>query len=157
LIDFGLSVPFEKEKKREKEKTTSSSSSKRVKKFYGTILYASVNAHNGDAQSYRDDLEALIYVLAYFMNGGLPWDEGRKLDADTAARTKKAVVDSIVAGESSEGSATLVRSDSAAMITELLTNCRALSFNERPDYAWCQAELVKAHTATTGRKTIIED
>jgi len=157
LIDFGLSVPFEKEKKREKEKTTSNSSSIWGTKFYGTILYASVNAHNGDAQSYRDDLEALIYVLAYFMNGGLPWDEGGKMDADIAARKKKAVVDSIVAGESPEGSASLVRSDSGVVITELLTHCRALSFDDRPDYAWCQAELVKAYTAATGREELMED
>ena len=157
LIDFGLSVPFEKEKKREKEESTSSCSSIRGKKFYGTILFASVNALYGDAQSYRDDLEALIYVLAYFMNGGLPWDEGRKLDADITAKTKKWVVDNIVAGESSEGSASLVRLDSGAVITELLTHCRALSFDERPDYAWCQAELVKAYIAATGREEIIED
>ncbi|OEU12173.1 kinase-like protein [Fragilariopsis cylindrus CCMP1102] len=145
LIDFGLS------------ESTSSSSSIRGKKFFGTILYASVNAHNGDAQSYRDDLEALIYVLANFMNGGLPWYEGRELDADITARTKKTVVDNIVAGESSEGLASLVRSDSGTVITELLTHCRALSFDERPDYAWCQAELVKAYTAATGREEIIED
>lgn len=65
--------------------------------FFGTVLYASMTAHRGEAQSYRDDLEALIYVFAWMLNGGLPW--GDCSDPDTVLTMKRMCVESLVAGE----------------------------------------------------------
>ena len=67
LLDFGLS-----------RKYRSSSTLKHYpliqrKKLTGTARYASVNALNGITQSRRDDLEAIGYVLMYFLLGRLPW------------------------------------------------------------------------------------
>lgn len=43
------------------------------KTLTGTASYASVHAHQGEELSRRDDLEALGYVLVYFLNGTLMW------------------------------------------------------------------------------------
>lgn len=42
-------------------------------KFLGTSRYASINAHKGVTQSYKDDMESLGYLLVYFYKGKLPW------------------------------------------------------------------------------------
>jgi serine/threonine protein kinase len=76
LLDFGLS-----------KKYRSSSTLKHYplikrKKLTGTARYASVNALKGITQSRRDDLEAIGYVLMYFLIGRLPWQGMVNKDKD---------------------------------------------------------------------------
>ncbi|KAH9916516.1 kinase-like protein [Fomitopsis serialis] len=49
----------------------------------GTCLFASINTHLGVECSRRDDLEALAYMLIYFMRGTLPWRKIKDPDATT--------------------------------------------------------------------------
>ena len=65
IIDFGLSKYFVEEGKHVPFKDDA--------KFVGTPRYASLNAHLGNRQSRRDDLESIFYLIVYFVKGELPW------------------------------------------------------------------------------------
>lgn len=67
LLDFGLA------KKYRSSRTLKHNPLTNKKKLTGTARYASINALKGLEQSRRDDLEALGYVVLYFLRGNLPW------------------------------------------------------------------------------------
>ena len=67
LLDFGLA------KKYRSSTTLKHYPMIKKKNLTGTARYASINALNGLSQSRRDDLEAVGYVLLYFLRGKLPW------------------------------------------------------------------------------------
>ncbi|PHH76039.1 hypothetical protein CDD82_4157 [Ophiocordyceps australis] len=60
IIDFGLAVKH-------------AAAPKKGGTTLGTRRYASLAAHKGEEQTYGSDLEALGYVLMYFLLGKLPW------------------------------------------------------------------------------------
>ena len=67
ILDFGLA------KKYRSSRTLEHYAVVKSKNLVGTARYASINALNGLTQSRRDDLEAIGYVLMYFLRGRLPW------------------------------------------------------------------------------------
>jgi serine/threonine protein kinase len=67
ILDFGLA------KKYRSSRTMEHYSLKQKSRMTGTARYASINALKGYDQSRRDDLEAVGYVLLYFLRGNLPW------------------------------------------------------------------------------------
>lgn len=66
-IDFGLA------KRYRDPKTNQHVPYRQHRNLTGTARYASVNAHLGIEQGRKDDLEAIGYVLLYFLKGQLPW------------------------------------------------------------------------------------
>lgn len=126
IIDFGLS------KRYRDPKTGEHIPYKDGKQLTGTARYASVNTHLGIEQSRRDDLEAIGYMLLYFLKGSLPWQglNGRnKDDKYNRIKDKKVAttVEQLTAGVPEE-----------AVFTDYLMYCRNLRFDEKPDYQYCR-------------------
>ena len=66
LIDFGLSKIINNNEKK-------NILQKKEKIIMGTMRYISMNAHLGNEQTKKDDLESLAYIVVYFIKGELPW------------------------------------------------------------------------------------
>ncbi|XP_055333795.1 synaptopodin-like isoform X2 [Paramacrobiotus metropolitanus] len=94
----------------------------------GTPRYMSVSAHNGNALSYRDDLESLAYVLVYFLKGRLPWQGIHEKDTSK----KSAIIKARKAEEAAES----ICSNCPDEFAQLLRYSRALKFYEEPDYVY---------------------
>lgn len=104
--------------------------------FNGTPLYASLNVHSGKKASFRDDLEALGYVLAELLiqlNSGdpskqLPWSHGKS--DDDIWSIKKAFVEN----ENSEFYAQLGNDKTRRLFLEYMNIVRGYRFKKMPDY-----------------------
>merc|ERR1712179_251648 len=127
IIDFGLA------KKYRDPKTHQHIPYREDKNLTGTARYASVNTHLGVEQSRRDDLEAIGYVLMYFLRGSLPW-QGLK------AVSKRDKYEKICRTKVDTKPETLCRHFPAEFAT-YLNYCRGLRFEDRPDYAYLRRIL----------------
>lgn len=119
LLDFGLSNYFMKDGKHIPYKDDAC--------FRGTHRYASINSHKKIEQSRRDDLEALIHVLIYFLKGGLPWQNLKLSETRNRRKAVAKVKRSISIEELTDGIAPVFR--------DLLTEVRSLEYTQIPDYS----------------------
>ncbi|KAK2584772.1 hypothetical protein KPH14_007096 [Odynerus spinipes] len=122
IIDFGLA------KKYRDGRTHKHILYRENKNLTGTARYASINTHLGIEQSRRDDLESLGYVLMYFNRGSLPW-QGLK------AATKRQKYERISEKKMSTPIEELCKGYPVEF-GSYLKYCRALRFEERPDYSY---------------------
>jgi casein kinase 1 len=122
IIDFGLV------KKYRDPKTHQHIPYAEHKNLTGTARYASVNTHLGIEQSRRDDLEALGFVLLYFLRGSLPW-QGLKTP------TKKLRYEAISQKKQSTPIEVLCKGFPAEF-AQYLNYTRSLRFDDKPDYAY---------------------
>ncbi|CAG2108317.1 unnamed protein product [Medioppia subpectinata] len=127
IIDFGLA------KKYRDNRTHVHIPYRENKNLTGTARYASINTHLGIEQSRRDDLESLGYVLMYFNRGSLPWQGLR-------AATKRQKYERISEKKMSTPIDELCRGFPAEFAT-YLNYCRALRFDEKPDYSYLRQLL----------------
>ncbi|KAJ8690077.1 hypothetical protein PTI98_012916 [Pleurotus ostreatus] len=93
----------------------------------GTPRYASHNVHFGLEPSRRDDVEAIGILLLYLLHGRLPWQG--ICAPDIPAKLRRI-------GEMKRGDRfTDLLARSPAFFTPFFAHCRALKFEEKPDYA----------------------
>ena len=128
LLDFGLSKEFWSEKKEAHVKFVMH------KKLTGTARYASVNALRGCEQSRRDDLEAIGYVLIYFIKGSLPW-QGLPVEK-TQDRYKK------IYEKKKETTPQELCEGLPNEFREYVKYTRGLDFQAVPDYAYLEGLLM---------------
>jgi serine/threonine protein kinase len=129
LIDFGLS------KKYRSSRTLQHIKYSENKKLIGTARYASIHALAGCEQGRRDDMEALSYVLLYFLRGYLPWQGlkvNKKEDRYKKILEKKKIVSSkeLCNGFPYE-------------FYEFVHYCKSLKFEEEPNYDYLRGLLKK--------------
>ncbi|KAJ6620908.1 kinase-like protein [Mycena sp. CBHHK59/15] len=122
VIDFGLSKSYRD------SNTHFHIPYKQNKKLTGTARYASISTHLGAEQGRRDDLEALAYVLMYFLRGSLPWQ-------GLTAATKEQKYDLIMQKKMATHTDVLCHAFPLEFGT-FLDYTRGLSFDEEPDYCY---------------------
>jgi len=133
LIDFGLAKRF---KDPITDKHIEYREGKTVK---GTLRYASLGACRGAELSRRDDLEAVGYMLVYFLRGHLPWQKlpkafTRRVQFEKLAQLKAATpVQELCAGL-----------DGQHEMMEYFNYCRGLAFKECPDYSYLRRLFTEA-------------
>merc|ERR1711915_1092614 len=122
VIDFGLAKKFRD------QRTHQHIPYRENKNLTGTARYTSINTHLGIEQSRRDDMEALGYILIYFLNGTLPWQGLR-------AKTKAQKYEKISEKKLSTPVEELCKGTPAEFAT-YQSYVRSLRFEEKPDYAY---------------------
>ncbi|EDV94758.1 casein kinase I [Drosophila grimshawi] len=121
MIDFGLA------KRYYRPRNNTHISYNEHHELIGTARYASVHAHYAE-QGRRDDLEAVGYLLLYFLRGRLPWQgisaESRMQKYERIAERKSTLpLHVLCAGIPSE-------------FYVYIKYCRSLQFTEQPDYMY---------------------
>lgn len=122
IIDFGLA------KKYRDQKTHKHIPFIEGKSLTGTARYASIHTHMGFEQARRDDLEAIGYVLMYFLRGSLPWQ-------GITAHGKLEKYQKIKECKSSTTVDTLCRGFPLEFVT-YLNYSKDLKFEDKPDYGY---------------------
>ncbi|CAG9317754.1 unnamed protein product [Blepharisma stoltei] len=110
--------------------------------FAGTYYYASINCHTGIQQGRRDDLESMLYSIAFLLRGDLPWIPNSK-QKFSAARIHVIKL---------KTSPLKLMKDAPYDFSELLCYVKSLQYDTRPDY-----DYIKGILSELKRKVNVND
>lgn len=138
IIDFGFCKSYVGDDEHIPMKKTSG--------LIGSRTYASINAHNFDEISRRDDLESLCYTLIYLVLGKLDWQMNSSYNHEHPKLANLRIRDmKINMIESSLPDKSLT----PTVFINSLKYIRTLEFDDKPDYAYLiemfSAELENFH------------
>ena len=137
VIDFGLS------KKYKDTKTGLHIPYRDGKTLTGTARFASINTHLGIEQSRRDDIEALGYMMVYFLKGHLPWQGLQYTDSKKCFEKIKKI-------KKETSLETLCMGLPIEIIT-FIQYTRNMKFEDKPNYSYLRA-LMRKIAAKNGVK-----
>jgi len=118
IIDFGFCKSYINNDKHIHFKNTNS--------LIGSLTYASINAHNFNELSRRDDLESLGYIVMYLYLGKLEWQQENGYN--DIVETKNTNIKNMK-------SKAIYNSQMPNILIEYMKNVRSLEFEEKPNYA----------------------
>jgi len=123
MIDFGLCKSFLNNDRTHIDM-------KKNQNLIGSQTYASINAHNYDELSRRDDLESVCYMLIYFVLGKLDWQ-----NINTNINNKNTNTNVIIK-QIKENITNIDKNDKQIPLNliTILQYTRTLKFKEEPDY-----------------------
>mmetsp|Transcript_12884 Transcript_12884/g.32490 ORF Transcript_12884/g.32490 Transcript_12884/m.32490 type:complete len:316 (-) Transcript_12884:335-1282(-) len=133
LIDFGLAKRF-------RDPTSLQHIEYREGKIVkGTLRYASLSACRGAELSRRDDLEAVGYLLVYFLQGDLPWLKlpkafSKRVQFEKLAQLKASTPVQDLCAEL----------ECQHEMVEYFNYCKGLAFKECPDYGYLRRLFTEA-------------
>lgn len=130
VIDFGLAKLYRN------PYTFAHISPKQGKSLTGTARYASLNAHLGNEQGRRDDLESLAYCLIFFLKGRLPWQGLPGASKREKYKNICEMKERITIRELCEGL--------PSVFSKFLHYIKGLSFEEMPSYLYLKKLFVSA-------------
>ncbi|MCH9716733.1 MAG: casein kinase 1 family protein [Gammaproteobacteria bacterium] len=136
LVDFGLSKCFWNPESNEHIPYRTG------KNLTGTPRYASIRNHRGCEQSRRDDLETLGYILVYFLQGSLPWQ-------NVTEKNRKARYRKIMEMKRSQVESGALCRHIPNAFQDYFIHVTQLKFTERPNYSYLRSlfkPLVEHHT-----------
>ena len=105
-------------------------------------MYASIATHLGVEQSRRDDLESLSYVIIYFLEGSLPWQNAigkTKKEIYMKMLEKKLELTENEIYKALPGKNLIIYL--LGEIIKFVAYVRNLKFDEKPDYIYLKTLL----------------
>lgn len=143
LIDFGLSKRITDDEGEHIEDV-------RARGMAGTVPYASLRCHKFEAQSRRDDIESLMYVLIYLLRGVLPWS-GSELKKAAGRKLKPAEVKAETLRMKRDLSMEELGAGCPQEFAALIFYAREhIGFDERPDYRALRAQFKRVAARECG-------
>lgn len=147
MVDFGEAVRFDDAYSATVDDAVSRDA------WRGTMLFSSANVDSGSKITFRDDLESVIFTLAYLRTGRLPWNgviDGADgvVDVRTLASVKRSIDTGmrLITPLGADELSSELDADDVVFFDACLRHARELTARAVPNYEWL-ARVARAYAA----------